>query len=109
MKRFGYAEVSWGSSGIVLLSTDPQVIDWVLSELKKFISSFQIRFENRLFSGERYFCQLERLEKKDEQVWWWIVRQLTLQGWEPFKDFRKDCSDFERQAPDTIYLRFRGD
>jgi uncharacterized ubiquitin-like protein YukD len=109
MKESGYTEVSWSSSGIVLLSTHPQVIDWVLLELKRLIPSYQIRFENRLFSGERYFCQLERLEKKDEQVWWWIVRQLTLQGWEPFEIFRKDWTDFERQAPNTIYLRFKGD
>ena len=64
MKESGYTEVSWSSSETVLLSTPPQVIDWVLSELKSLIPSYQIRFENRLFSGERYFCQLARLEKK---------------------------------------------
>jgi len=89
MKSYRYAELCITcDQGVSLCSTDSQVLDWVLAELKKVITGFQGRIEDKLPSGEGYELRIDKLRNKDFRVGWWILKQLLLQGWGTF------CSSF---------------
>jgi len=66
-----------------MCSTDSQVLDWILAELKKVKTGFRASAD-KLPSGEEYFLRIDRLGSKDLEVGWWILKQLCLQEWEPF-------------------------
>ena len=90
MKSYKYAQLDFGAYGVYLRSTDSQVLDWILAELKKVITDFQVSagpnliIPSNLPSGEKYLLHIVKLRDKDNQVGWWILKQLCLQGWEPF-------------------------
>jgi hypothetical protein len=90
MKSYKYAELDFGAYGVHLRSTDSQVLDWILAELKKVITDFRVLADRDLIipsnlpSGEKYLLCIDKLRDKDKQVGWWILKQLCLQGWEPF-------------------------
>jgi len=95
MKTYKYAHIEQFASDcdwLRLNSTDPQVLNWVLAELKKLVPSCRVDWEGKDVSGETYACQINGLkvnrEKVSSQVKWWVIRELCKQGWEPF-----DCGD----------------
>ena len=84
MKSYRYAELYITlEHGVNLCSTDSQVLDWILAELKKVKTGFRASVD-KLPSGEEYSLRIDRLGSKDLEVGWWILKQLCLQGWEPF-------------------------
>jgi hypothetical protein len=42
MKSYKYAQLHFGDYGVLLHSTDSQVLDWILAELKKVITNFRV-------------------------------------------------------------------
>lgn len=86
MKRNGYTRVNWTEAGVFLSSTDSHVMDWVLDEVKKWLPTMTLfrDWRGELPSGETYTYTMQKLQGRDRDVAWWIVKQLCLQGWEPF-------------------------
>ena len=87
MKSYEYSTLN-KYRGVTLYSTDPKMLDWILSELKRVSTDFGItgcKIETfSLPSGEKYVVQIHQLQGKDYLVLWWILTQLCHQGWEPF-------------------------
>lgn len=89
MESYEYTLVQFTGYGIDLRSTHSGVLDWILGELKKLIA-FRMSREDQLPSGETFRCYIDRFEgkrvvgEKNMHICWWIVKQLCLQGWEPF-------------------------
>ena len=86
--------ISSGGSGLTVSSTDQEVVEELLAELRKF-TPFQMDEIDKLPSGETYRWHLYELERTEMSVRWWLFKQLCLQGWEPlgegkfkFKDER---------------------
>ena len=92
MKTYKYAHIyeyaTTDCDWLRLLSTDPQVLNWVLAELKKLVPSCRVEWEAKDVSGETYECMIKDLkvnrQKVSNQVKWWVIRELCKQGWEPF-------------------------
>jgi hypothetical protein len=86
MKGNRYTRVGWTEAGVFLSSTDPDVLDWVFDDVQKFIPTATLFRDWRgvLPSGETYSYTIQKLKGTDRDVAWWIVKQLCLQGWEPF-------------------------
>ncbi len=82
----GYTRVYWTESGVFLSSTDSQVMDSVFEEVKGFIPGATLfkNWRGVLPTGETYTYTMQKLQGRDGDVAWWIVKQLCLQGWEPF-------------------------
>jgi hypothetical protein len=98
MKPNGYTRVSWTESGVFLSSTDAHVMDWVLDDVKNFLPTATLfkNWRGVLPSGETYTYTIQKLQGRDGDVAWWVVKQLCRQGWEPFA-----------VEGNTIHLRFR--
>jgi hypothetical protein len=58
MKSYKYAELDFGAYGVHLRSTDSQVLDWILAELKKVITDFRVLADRDLIN-----CQISPLAK----------------------------------------------
>ena len=85
MKSYKYTQLEFGDYGSIhLYSTDSQLLDWILTELKKVITNFRVSGDLKLPSGEKYYLCIAKLQDKGFQAGWWILRQLCLQRWEPF-------------------------
>jgi hypothetical protein len=78
MKSYRYAHLQYSTSGVSLSSTDPQVLDWILAELKKVIPDYRVAGKS-----EDGFS-IDKLQYGDHEAGWWILKQLCLQGWKPF-------------------------
>jgi len=59
------------------------VLNWIFAEVQKFYPYSQIKRRSELSSGEIYGVVIGKLDY-EWSVHWWIVKQLCLQGWEPF-------------------------
>jgi hypothetical protein len=90
MRKYGYAVVSYSTYRVNLMATVSQVLDWVLDELKKFGPSQEIEYkiESKLALSPDETYQVEIACSKAEDgvlIGWWVIKQLCLQGWEPFE------------------------
>ena len=85
MGSSGFAQIYWCSSGVTLYCTDSEVFESVLEELKKLIPSCRVHSKTELISGEIYHCEIDKLKGQDKKVGVWVMKQLCLQGWEPFE------------------------
>ena len=61
MKSYRYAQLSFGSSSVSLGSTDSQMLDLVLAELKKAITNLRVS-TSELPSGEAYYLYIDKLQ-----------------------------------------------
>ena len=84
MGSSGFAQIEWCGSGVTLYCTDSEVFESVLEELKRLVPSCRVQ-KNELISGEIYWCWISKLRGQDMGVGFWIMKQLCLQGWEPFE------------------------
>ena len=84
MGSYRYARVRPMSEHVCLESTDSEMLERILAEVKKLIPSCSVRDKRELPSGELYFYVIYNLRGKGWSVATWIVKQLCLQGWEPF-------------------------
>ncbi len=104
----GYAKIESSSSGVDILCTDVNIIEWLLEELKKYIPSDQLLGARGrpLISGEIYEIGIRKLQGKDDIVAFWALKQFVLQGWEPFET----RGDFPSRSiyEASIHLRFTG-
>jgi hypothetical protein len=101
MGSYALASVSASNEGVRLWSTDWGTLDRITDELKKFIPRYSIKEERNLLSGEIYFYWIANLQNRDYEVGAWIVKQLCLQGWEPFA-----AESFAGQ-PHFVYLKLK--
>jgi len=83
MKIYKYARVR-PHQYVELYSTDPQVVETILGELKTIIGTYGFMRKTEDFSGRVFDCCLHHLHGKDYEVGMWIVQQLCERGWEPF-------------------------
>ena len=107
MKGYKYLEVSTlrELGRLDLVSTDSQVLDWVLVELPKVFPTCFVKddYVGEFPSGEKCSCRIDWPKK---EKWTagsgclWAVKQLCLQGWEPFQ------VEETRWHGSTYHLRF---
>ncbi len=71
-----------GSGTALLESTDPEVVNWFLTEVKKLAPRCKIEV-CKFPSGEPCFVRVEKLPVPGT-VAIWLIKQLGLKGWEPF-------------------------
>jgi len=103
MGSYKYVRVCPAEPYVTLFSTDPQLVEWILVELKKIIPSYGFVRKTKDLSGQTYECALKHLQGKDPEVWMWIIQQLCLKGWEPFAVSEKVVSDHSS----CTYIHFR--
>jgi len=83
-----YKLITVGVTGlsINLQSTDPSVLDTVLTEVRKIAPRMQVHspplFELSL--GTSYCLSIKGLGNKDPGIGWFIMQFLCESGWEPF-------------------------
>ena len=78
MGSSGLARIRSSENGVDVDCTDSEVLESVLDELKKLVSSCRIRKYEDL-SGETAFLNIDKLQGQDRAVGFWIVKQLCLQ------------------------------
>ena len=87
MPSHAYAEVTLGlkrgSMGVTLESTDDSVVRQMAAEAKELIPSCRVVHGDRLPGGKAYKVTVHKLQDKDADVAWWMIRKLCLDGWEP--------------------------
>ena len=91
-ERYGYVSVDYNLNyWVTLKSTEPKLLDWLVSELKKFVPECRVQGSLEDLSGE--ICWVDVVNVKwtkkrkgiaNRAAFWWIIRQLCHQGWEPF-------------------------
>lgn len=102
MKTYKYVSLTVGS-GIIVESTDIQVLEWITATVKKHIPACQVDVY-KLPSGEAYCYRLHRLQNKDPELEFLIRKQLLLQGWQPFAITSRLSGG--TSEGDTHHLRF---
>lgn len=86
MKKYSYARLSALSfKGVMIETTDQELINWVSAELKMRFP----RCEIYSLAGESQFkitngCIFSKLDNQDMQAGWWILSMMLQKGWEPF-------------------------
>ena len=90
MARYGYTRIAWDSSyrkWILLNSTDLQIVDWFLNEVKKRVPACKYTAQ-KLSPGKPYSVTIEKLKPSAEgdaqAIAYWATGQLGQEGWEPF-------------------------
>ena len=69
---------------IRLLSTVPELLDWVKATAKNILPSSEARkHKNELFSD--FSLEFQGLPSPDYSVPWWNAKQICQQGWEPLE------------------------
>ena len=79
---YTYVSGSGGTERFYLESTLPDVLDWVLAELKKLEPRCRIAESSRLPSGELCAVWVTKLNGLGVAIW--VIKELCLKGWEPF-------------------------
>jgi hypothetical protein len=85
MPSSGFVQVAWSRNGVNLYCTDQTVLDWLLAELKKYISTYKVAGKRKTVSGQIVTSHIIELQGKDTEVGRWILTELCQQGWEPFE------------------------
>ncbi len=83
MATSGYAEIRWSAKGVRLYCTDDNILNWIASEIKKILPSSRTD-EWKILTGSTSSLWLDKLQNKDGEVAFWILKQLCDRGWEPF-------------------------
>ena len=96
MKQYKYLELGWDHySRLLATSTDPAVLDWIEAEAKRVCPRAQLKEEETFDfspSGERFHVSFSDVhevswwgakQSRAHHVFWWLVRLLCQQGWEP--------------------------
>jgi hypothetical protein len=88
MKRYKLLMLSVSKRSILVQTTHPQVLDWIIVEAKKYIDSpFELDDRWRFPSGQTYGVEMKRkggIPPSYDPIWWWLLSQLCERGWEPF-------------------------
>jgi len=95
MGSSGLARIYFSDShGVAVECTDSEAIESVLDELKKLVPSCRVR-KAETISGETYHWGISKLRDQDWAVAFWIIKQLCLQGWEPFSTSDNSYGDLK--------------
>ena len=106
MARYAYTHIEWDEDfgGYIMLeSTDPQVIDMFHIQVKQLVPNCQLAAwipwpggdcqPTGDPTGEAWWARADKVWKGDrvhaEALGFWIVKQLCLEGWEPFNVSRR--------------------
>ncbi len=84
MEHFDMAKVMYSSIGLRLGCTDSGEMEWLLSQLKQLFPQMRVERMYKLPSGETYWYNVKGLSSKDDDVGWWVIKQLCRRRWEPF-------------------------
>jgi hypothetical protein len=86
VRTYKYLELTCDPGGVVVLHADTELWEWIVTEVKKYIPACQAHsLRGYTFpSGEAWGYRLHGLQGRDYHVAHWILKQLCLQGWEPF-------------------------
>ena len=82
MEKYIYVRISCDN---YIWASDPSVLSWVFTEVKKHIPNCATRGELHDVTGERVSFQLHQLNNKDFEVYVWIIKLLCENGYEPFE------------------------
>ena len=66
------------------VSTDTEMLERLLVELKKFILSYRVAWTGEFLTGGIRDFAINHLKGKDAEVAFRIIKQLCSEGWEPF-------------------------
>ena len=102
MKSYKYLII--GDPHLDVECTDEQVLEWVVSSVKKVMPSCEYYYNYPVGKDgtnfKKYRVHISKLEDKDTELRWWLMEQLCQQGWEPFTvgarvHFRLETDDNE--------------
>ena len=102
MERYDFAKVWSDSNGVRLLCTDPTEMELLVSQLKQFFPRLQLYDIQKIPSGEVYFYHIKKLDSKDANVLWWIIKHLCSHGWEPL-----GAASYVHQSYTDLHYQFR--
>lgn len=93
MKKYGYTVVSYSREGLRIESTDASVLQRAKAEITKLapkcscLSASLIKMNDpsyKLPNGDYYYDSFSKLDGKDQELGWWLIKDLLSNGWEPF-------------------------
>ena len=85
MARYGYTEVACYEKNVWLCSTDSQVVNWFVAEVKTFDRRCNISEVRKFSSDEPYYARAHgSWSEAGYEIRAWVVRHLGQNGWEPF-------------------------
>lgn len=79
MRSFKYLRLHFSGFGIFVRCTDQTATEGIVNEVRKIMPSCETGTNSKLG-----LTWLKRLQNRDMEIGNWVVRQLCLQGWEPF-------------------------
>jgi hypothetical protein len=87
MPRFELIEISWSSSDVIqIVSSDPNILVWIITHSGELCPTRQIRNEpgdhSRFVASE---VSIANLNGTSKGVCWQLVRELLIGGWEPIE------------------------
>lgn len=93
MKKYGYTVVVYSPEGIRIESTDSSVLERAKAEITRLVptcycfSTWLTKTNDPRFKlpdGKYYYDQFSKLDGKDRELGFWLIRDLVSNGWEPF-------------------------
>jgi hypothetical protein len=80
----------WGGSDIIeLRSTDPNVLDWLVSGIRSQNSKCKVEFQDLDPSGEKCAVRIHDIKKgrqdRADPIVFWLIKKLCEQGWKPLE------------------------
>lgn len=70
--------------GVRVRSTDHTIGNFLYTELSKHIKNVKAVVEAETISGQPYAWKFSNLSGKDNETAWWMMTQVSHNGWEPF-------------------------
>ncbi len=83
MSRYIYAKVYSNTSGVYLAITDQHETEALVSSLRVFFPALEVEILNQLPSGDAFHLRIHKLQNKDDEAAWWLIKQFCESGWEP--------------------------
>jgi len=105
MEQYKFAKVVSSDTGIRLYCTDETNLDSLITQLKQLFPNMRLEETHKLPSGEIYAYLLKGLDYDD--VRWWLIKYLCLQGWEPFDVASVVNTGFAGETKTLLHYHFR--
>ena len=102
--KYDYLSLSpnMGHHYLLVDSTNPQVLDWIVKAVKDQIPSAKVRVDEKDFYGSPTRLALHGLANKDDMVFFWLFKLVCINGFMPFST---DMWGYERSSEKIYHFR----
>ena len=88
MEQVDFATVSGSASGVGIACTDSAELEWLVAAIRQIFPKLDARHAGSFPTADRVRepksgYLLKKLDSRDSEVAWLVVRELCHRGWEP--------------------------